>query len=283
MQRCMPRFVGRGLPTVWDTVCSATTAPPQLMVETTQEDLQAIRAWAAEVDAWYQRSAADTVNSTMYVRSIILLNYHLHKLFVLSIFFPLKGVSYSNNSERDELLDSSRVVLRIESSGFEVWSSWDLVIITNASLILLQAWAAGTADTDDLNLVQNHLNILTCTHQTAPSLRHTLCNRLEMALQQVRTPVRAPRPLPQSTPGSGEPLIPWMQPHSGSSHATDSGHLFTDQAPDLNILPSLPPFEVTEACDLAEWPPFLINLFGYNAGHGQGHQPSGPNGHPGYQ
>lgn len=47
---------------------------------------------------------------------------------VLSIFFPLRGISYTSASEREELLQSSRVVLKIESSGFEVWSSWDLVV-----------------------------------------------------------------------------------------------------------------------------------------------------------
>jgi len=69
------------------------------------------------------------------VRAIILLNYHLHKLFVLSIFFPLRGVAYTSIAEREALLESSRVVLKIEASGFEVWSSWDLVVSRHVKAI----------------------------------------------------------------------------------------------------------------------------------------------------
>jgi hypothetical protein len=57
MQRCMPRFVGRGLPTVWETVCESQT--PQLIeINTGPDDMTAIRAWASEIDAWYSLSAA---------------------------------------------------------------------------------------------------------------------------------------------------------------------------------------------------------------------------------
>jgi hypothetical protein len=218
------------------------------------------------------------------------------------------------------------VVLKIEASGFEVWSSWDLVVgnsnvkarnainffflqmVTNASLILLQAWAVGAADQEDLNLIQNHLNMLTCTQQTAPSLRHTLATRLETALQQVRTPVRANVKLPLSSPAqsTSEIVNRWSYPallgsnsvgSSGSgpsplgappgmgggprgshrnSHnngsgggrgggemkAPNSGFLFMDQAPDLGVLPDLPTFEMAADPSIADWPPFLLNLFG---------------------
>lgn len=130
MQRRMPRFVGRGLPTVWETVC-LNNDPKQRHITAEPDDMAAIRSWAIEIDTWYSRCAADTTNASLYVRSIILLNYHLHKLFVFSIFFPLLGVAATGASEREPLLESSRVVLKIEASGFEVWSSWDLVIITN--------------------------------------------------------------------------------------------------------------------------------------------------------
>lgn len=274
MQRRMPRFVGRGLPTVWDTVCSVTMGAP-VLISANQEDISAIQEWAAEVDAWYQRSVSETVNSGMYVRTITLLNYHLHKLFVLSIFLPLQGVSYSTPSERAELLDSSRAVLKIESSGFEVWSSWDLVIITSASLILLQAWAAGAANTQDLDMVQNHLNILTCTYQTSPSLRHTLSSRLETALQQVRTPLQDSKPLPDVSVSGwrrpGEPREHRVHreqcEHRAEGQDPHSAHLFTNPVPDLNILSDLPPFEVSDMCNLADWPPFLVNMFGYGEHH----------------
>jgi hypothetical protein len=58
MQRCMPRFVGRGLPTVWETVCAAPRAQPNVNAE--PEDMAAIQAWAREIDAWYNQVATDS-------------------------------------------------------------------------------------------------------------------------------------------------------------------------------------------------------------------------------
>lgn len=283
-------------------MCETRYPIPPMQISAEPDDMAAIRAWAAEIDAWYSQSAADTSNSSLYVRAIILLNYHLHKLFVLSIFFPLLGVASTSAAEREELLESSRVVLKIEASGFEVWSSWDLVMVTNASLVLLQAWAAGAAGQEDLNLIQNHLNLLTCTQQTAPSLRHTLASRLETSLQQVRTPVRASAKLPISSPtqttseivdhyaqsasvrhgsidsSQSAPMAPPLYPspiHPGMNPTmkapltrdgdyTRGGYLFMDQAPNMGILTDLP-FDVTMGdpnIPISDWPPFLLNLFG---------------------
>lgn len=70
--------------------------------------------------------------STLYVRSIVLLNYHLHKLFVLSIFYPLRkmtlGDKHQRADDRKELLASSRIVLQLQSAAMEIWSNWDLVV-----------------------------------------------------------------------------------------------------------------------------------------------------------
>ncbi len=52
---------------------------------------------------------------------------------MLSIFFPLRGISYTSASERIELLQSARVVLKIEQN-FDVWSSWDLVVSSLSSI-----------------------------------------------------------------------------------------------------------------------------------------------------
>lgn len=92
MQRRMPRFVGRGLPTVWETVC-AVGPPKSQEVSAEPEDMAAIQAWAAEIDTWYRHVATESgscisakltvaIDASLYVRSITLLNYHLHKLFV---------------------------------------------------------------------------------------------------------------------------------------------------------------------------------------------------------
>ncbi|BEJ12169.1 hypothetical protein CspHIS471_0206290 [Cutaneotrichosporon sp. HIS471] len=281
MQRCMPRFVGRGLPTVWETVCG-TGPPSQGGVSTEPEDMAAIQTWAAEIDGWYRKVAAETVNATNYIKSITLLNYHLHKIFVLSIFFPLRGISYTSASERIELLQSARVVLKIEQT-FEVWSSWDLVMVTNASLVLLQAYSQGAGQQEDIDLIQYHLNLLNGTHQTAPSLRHTLSTRLETALQAMRTPVSTLRPLPTMSPGASrenvDQAVDWqfqaqpqgaqpMQPAPVVGHQ-DRGFLFMDQVPDLGMLPTVTNIDVGNNV-VAEWPPFLVNLFGYD--NGGGHQ-----------
>lgn len=152
-------------------------------------------------------------------------------------------------------------------------------MITNASLILLQAWAAGAAGQEDLNLIQHHLNLLTCTQQTPPSLRHTLATRLETALQQVRTPVRqAAKTLPGESPNQtvSEIVDTWQLQASSNERANNSGrfspsrsgYLFMDQAPNLGILPELPSFNVPEA----DWPPFLLNFFGDQEAQNGGQQ-----------
>lgn len=135
--------------------------------------------------------------------------------------------------------------------------------------------------------------MLTCTHQTAPSLRHTLSTRLETALQAMRTPVRTLRPLPTISPGrpreSVDQIVDTWQMAARNSggggpggmslpaneqgpQPQDRGFLFMDQAPDLGILPNMPNLEV-DSNSVAEWPPFLLNLFGYDSGGGGGAPP----------
>lgn len=59
MQRRMPQFVGRGLPTVWDTVCDPERQQ-LLPISTGRDDMSAIRAWAGEIDAWYSHVATES-------------------------------------------------------------------------------------------------------------------------------------------------------------------------------------------------------------------------------
>ncbi|WWD16289.1 hypothetical protein CI109_100715 [Kwoniella shandongensis] len=299
MQVRMPRFVGRGLPTVWETVC----CPPdrrKTQVQTKVDDLQAIQSWAGEIDQWYARHAPQNVNANMYVRSVILLNYHLHKLFVLSIFLPLRGVNSVSFNERKALLESSRLVLQIQGAGFEVWSGWDLVILTQASLILLSSVATGTSDHRDLRLVQHHLDALTATHQAPPSLRHTLAERLKQALQRMHVAAdddvntRRANHIVRSSSTTVTPLstlLPTNRPRSheqgisantiASETVLDTRPLFMSQAPaftqmDFNFdtqasqttwnlresEPAAGTSSVTE--ENLEWPPFLLSMFGYD-------------------
>lgn len=63
---------------------------------------------------------------------MILLQYHLHKLYVLSIYHPARGfdISSANISpvERHELLVSARAVLRLRQDDASIWSNWDLIV-----------------------------------------------------------------------------------------------------------------------------------------------------------
>jgi hypothetical protein len=125
--------------------------------------------------------------------------------------------------------------------------------------------------TPDIDLIQYHLNQLNQTHQTSPSLRHTLSTRLETALQAMRTPVRALRPLPTISPGAPRDgqVVDWQfqqgQPMSAPVMQDRGGFLFMDQVPDLGMLPTVANLDV-DSNAVAEWPPFLVNLFGYDNG-----------------
>ncbi len=65
-------------------------------------------------------------------------------------------------------------------------------MITWAALIVLQGIEGGVGEPNDFILIQAHLNMLSCTHQPEPSLRHKLASRLESSLQNMHTP----RPTP---------------------------------------------------------------------------------------
>ncbi|GMK54999.1 hypothetical protein CspeluHIS016_0200550 [Cutaneotrichosporon spelunceum] len=110
-----------------------------------------------------------------------------------------------------------------------------------------------------IDLIQYRLNLLNGTHQPAPSLRHALSTRLEAALQAMRTPV------PGAAPTQQAPLV--TQQRHGHQ---DPGFLFMDQVPDLGMLPAVSNLDV-DSNVVAKWPPFLVNLFGYD--NGGTHQP----------
>ncbi|KAL7418650.1 hypothetical protein Q5752_006333 [Cryptotrichosporon argae] len=187
MQAKLPLFVGQGLPTIWERVsCMGMPASGPTRIPGA---FDAIREWAGSVDEWYARYAAQTINATPFVRSLILLNCHLHKLLALSIL-STPGPEHEPRLDAHyaEMLASARLLLRIVATGFEVWSSWDLVMITHGSLILLEAVCGGAGQPNDLNLIQNHLNSLTSLHNSAPGLRRILSRKLEDSLQGVRTP-----------------------------------------------------------------------------------------------
>jgi len=62
---------------------------------------------------------------------VILLQYQLHKLFVLSIYYSVRGVGMDSNKanhEATEVLAAARGALEIQRRGMGVWSNWDLVV-----------------------------------------------------------------------------------------------------------------------------------------------------------
>ena len=63
-----------------------------------------------------------------------MLNYHLHKIFVLSLFLPTRQQVFGQGHPQsgllisNELLESCRLALAVEQAGLDVWSNWDLVV-----------------------------------------------------------------------------------------------------------------------------------------------------------
>ena len=69
-------------------------------------------------------------------------------------------------------------------SGFDVWSSWDLVMLTHASLLLLDNIAEGHGEQSDVTLIQYHLKFLKLSNQHEPTMRKALAARLTDASRQ---------------------------------------------------------------------------------------------------
>jgi hypothetical protein len=62
---------------------------------------------------------------------VILLQYQLHKLFVLTIYYSVRGIGMNSNKtshEATEVLAAARGALQIQRKGMGVWSNWDLVV-----------------------------------------------------------------------------------------------------------------------------------------------------------
>lgn len=72
---------------------------------------------------------------------VILLQYHLHKLYVLSIYHPARGFDLSSANitpvERHELLVSARAVLRLRQDDASIWSNWDLIVRPSLSFFFI--------------------------------------------------------------------------------------------------------------------------------------------------
>ncbi|KAJ5964426.1 uncharacterized protein N7479_004302 [Penicillium vulpinum] len=190
----LSHFVGRGLPSIWSSInTDETDIVPTARSPFTENDLQVIRHWARKLDDWlvrYNGSSQPTPSDRQGI--LILLQYHLHKLYVLSIYHPARGFDLSpaniSSFERHELLVSARAVLRLRQDDASIWSNWDLVMITWAAVLLLQGVEDGMTHQDDLHLIQAHLQSLERRNQSAPSIHTVLFQQLESSMQAMHTP-----------------------------------------------------------------------------------------------
>ncbi|KAJ5300834.1 uncharacterized protein N7443_005836 [Penicillium atrosanguineum] len=190
----LSHFVGRGLPTIWCSInaeCAERAPVPRNPF--TEHDSEVIRLWARKLDDWLVRyNGASQPSPSDRQGILILLQYHLHKLYVLSIYHPARGfdISLANISpaERHELLVSARAVLRLRQDDASIWSNWDLIMITWAAILLLRGVEDGMTHQDDLYLIQAHLRSLGRSHQSAASIHTVLSQRLESSMQAMHTP-----------------------------------------------------------------------------------------------
>ncbi|KOS47128.1 hypothetical protein ACN38_g1973 [Penicillium nordicum] len=190
----LSHFVGRGLPSIWSSLnADDADIMPTARSPFTESDSQVIRHWARKLDDWlvrYNGSSQPTPSDRQGI--LILLQYHLHKLYVLSIYHPARGFDLSpaniSSFERHELLISARAVLRLRQDDASIWSNWDLVMITWAAVLLLQGVEDGMTHQDDLHLIQAHLQSLERRNQSAASIHTVLFHRLESSMQAMHTP-----------------------------------------------------------------------------------------------
>ena len=130
----LSHFVGRGLPTIWSSInAEVSDRVPVARNSFTEHDSEVIRLWARKLDDWLVRyNGASQPSASDRQGILILLQYHLHKLYVLSIYHPARGfdISSANISpvERYELLVSARAVLRLRQDDASIWSNWDLIV-----------------------------------------------------------------------------------------------------------------------------------------------------------
>ncbi|KAJ5333512.1 uncharacterized protein N7506_007295 [Penicillium brevicompactum] len=206
----LSHFVGRGLPTIWSSIgADCTEIASEARSPFTPNDLQIIRHWARKLDDWlvlYNGTSQPSPSDRQGI--LLLLQYHLHKLYVLSIYHPARGFDLSpaniSATERHELLVSARAVLRLRRDDASIWSNWDLVMITWAAILLLQGVEDGMTHQDDLYLIQAHLQSLERHNQSVPTIHALLFQRLESNMQAMHTPPDTSSALVFPGPGSGD-------------------------------------------------------------------------------
>ena len=152
MHTGLTHFTGRGIATIWSCFSSDDDCQPRVVLSSfTAVDSAVIRDWARQLDDWLTQFTTGPIVSEQSHR-LALRQYILHRLLVLSIYLPSRGFDlFSQNTtvhERLELLVSARAALRLHVDDRSIWSNWDLVMITWAAIIVLQAVKANVGELD---------------------------------------------------------------------------------------------------------------------------------------
>ncbi|KAL5338975.1 hypothetical protein BJX70DRAFT_180869 [Aspergillus crustosus] len=191
MHTGLTHFAGRGLPTIWSCFTNEAPAAVSLPSNFTAVDTAVIRDWARQLDEWLVEFSQHSEGSEQDVK-LVLRQYVLHRLVVLSIYHPVRGCDLRATAltpkEQHELLLSARATSKLHSHDDSIWSNWDQVIITWAALIVIQGIEGGAGELDDLANIRIHLDML--QQMTGPkfSLRDILIARLEASLAGIQVP-----------------------------------------------------------------------------------------------
>lgn len=154
MHSGLSHFAGRGLPTIWSAITSSQSqfASPAIP-NFTEVDVQVVKSWARDLDDWLANSEREwycAYGATRLSAHDIGLNarnafdriqirrqYNLHRLLVLSIYHPARGVDlFADNMasrQQHELLLSARATLAMRKVDSGIWANWDLVVRPSAS------------------------------------------------------------------------------------------------------------------------------------------------------
>lgn len=185
----LTHFSGRGLPTIWSYVSNTHRTTASELVPFSGVDAAVIRDWARQLDAWLAHFSIGPFESATD-RTAVYRQYVMHRLCVLSIYLPSRHYNlFSSDAtpeERHELLESARTTIKLHAQDTSIWSNWDLIMITWAALIVLQAVKGRYGQPADLQAIRLHLHLLRRTHEPAPNIREMLAARLEEEMRDVR-------------------------------------------------------------------------------------------------
>lgn len=151
MHTGLTHFTGRDIPTIWSCFSPNEESSVRLTSPFTGVDSAVIRDWARQLDDWLTLFANER-HISEHDRKLILRQYVLQRLLVLSIYLPARGLSlFSQNTTPEgqyELLVSARTALKLHVDDRSIWSNWDLIMITWAALIVLQGFEANVGEPD---------------------------------------------------------------------------------------------------------------------------------------